>query len=128
YHGRYEYLGKIAARLDDVLNLIPSRITALLIVAASRLAGADPRRAWDILQRDHARTASPNAGHPMSAMAGALGVRLEKVGHYRLNENGRPPQPVDIHRAARIVSLALGLALGLSVLVEFGRRRWGGSR
>ncbi len=128
YHGRYEYLGKIAARLDDVLNVIPSRVTALLIVAVSRLAGADPRRAWHILQSDHARTASPNAGHPMSAMAGALGVRLEKVGHYRLNENGRPPQPFDIHRAARIVSLALGLALGLNVLVEFGRRRWGGSR
>jgi adenosylcobinamide-phosphate synthase len=128
YHGKYEYLGKIAARLDDTLNLIPARLTALLIVAASRLAGADARHAWKVLQRDHARTASPNAGHPMSAMAGALGVRLEKVGHYGLNENGRPPQPADIHRAAQIVSLALGLALGLSIVVEFARRMQRGSR
>jgi adenosylcobinamide-phosphate synthase len=115
YHGRYEFLGKVPARLDDAANLIPARLTALLLVIATRLTGADARSAWDRLRRDHARTSSPNAGYPMSTMAGALGVRLEKVGHYRLNESGRAPEPRDIHRAARIVSCALALALACSV-------------
>ncbi|MBI4787763.1 MAG: cobalamin biosynthesis protein [Chloroflexi bacterium] len=119
YHGRYEFLGKIPARLDDVLNWIPARLTALLIVAAARLTGAKPRGAWQAMRRDHARTASPNAGYPMSAMAGALDVRLEKVGHYRLNETGRAPRPADIGRAAKIVSVALALATTLSIWFNF---------
>ncbi len=117
YHGRYEFLGKVAARVDDVLNFVPARLTALLLVIAARLTRDDARRAWETMRCDHARTESPNAGYPMSAMAGALDVRLEKVGHYRLNENGRAPQPRDIQRAARIVSVALGVAVILSILV-----------
>jgi adenosylcobinamide-phosphate synthase len=120
YHGQYEFLGKFAARLDDALNFIPARLTALLLVLAARFTRDDARRAWQIMWRDHARTASPNAGYPMSAMAGALDVRLEKVGHYRLNENGRAPQPRDIQRAARIVSVALGVVVAVFLLV--GRR------
>ncbi len=122
YHGRYEFLGKIPARLDDALNWVPSRLIALLIMVATRFAGGDARRAWNTMRRDHARTASPNAGYPMSAMAGALDVRLEKVGYYRLNENGRAPQPRDLRRAAQMVSLALGLGVAASVLVHWVRR------
>lgn len=124
YHGRYEFLGKIPARLDDALNLIPSRITALLIVIAARFAGGDACRAWETMRRDHARTESPNAGYPMSAIAGALDVRLEKVGHYRLNEDGRNPQPRDIRRAARIVSLALMFGAVTSVLIQILNRKF----
>jgi adenosylcobinamide-phosphate synthase len=121
YRGCYEFLGKISAWLDDALNFIPSRLTALLFVAAARLTGANHRRAWQVSSSDHARTASPNAGYPMSAMAGALDVRLEKVDHYRLNETGRAPRPDDIRRAAWIITLALGLAVAVSAFVE-GRR------
>ena len=123
YRGRYEFLGKISARLDDALNWIPARLTALLIAIAARFAGSDARRAWETMRRDHARTASPNAGYPMSAMAGALDVRLEKVGHYRLNESGRAPRPDDIRRAARIISLALGFGLALSVFFQILNRK-----
>ncbi len=118
YHGRYEYLGKVAARLDDALNLVPSRLTALLLTVAAWLTRGDARRAGQIIRRDHARTESPNAGYPMSAMAGALDVRLEKVGHYCLNENGRAAAPADIRRAAKIVSVALGLTVMASVLFQ----------
>lgn len=121
YHGRYEFLGKVPARLDDVLNFIPARLTALLIVAAARLGRASPGRSLKILRRDHTLTASPNAGYPMSAMAGALDVCLEKVGHYRLNQTGRAPGADDIRRAARVVTLALGLATMVSVLIETRR-------
>jgi adenosylcobinamide-phosphate synthase len=120
YRGRYEHLGKPAARLDDLLNLAPSRLTALLIVAAAALGGADARQAWAVWRRDHAQTASPNGGHPMSAIAGALGVELEKVDHYRLNSGARPPQPGDVARAERLVMLALALAAGLAVAAACG--------
>jgi adenosylcobinamide-phosphate synthase len=123
YRGRYEFLGKVTARVDDVLNFIPARVTALLLVLAARLTRDDARRAFQTMRHDHARTASPNAGYPMSAMAGALDVRLEKVGHYHLNESGRAPQPRDIHRAARIVSVALGLAVLIGVLIEQCKRK-----
>lgn len=116
YHGRYEFLGKVAARVDDLLNLVPARLTALLLVLAARCTRNDARRAWQTMRRDHARTESPNAGYPMSAMAGALDVRLEKVGHYVLNENGRAPQPHDIARAARVVAVALGIATVMFVM------------
>lgn len=117
YHGQYEFLGKAAARLDDALNFVPARLTALLLVIAARLTRNDAHRAFQTMRRDHAHTESPNAGYPMSAMAGALEVRLEKVGHYRLNENGRAPRPHDIQRAARIVSLALGMAVVVALLI-----------
>jgi adenosylcobinamide-phosphate synthase len=111
--GILEHFGKAAARLDDALNLIPARLAALAIVAASALAGADAVGAWRILRRDHARTASPNAGWTMSAIAGALAVTLEKPGAYRLGD-GRTPRAADIARAVRVVAIAAAL---LTVLV-----------
>ncbi|MCH7714232.1 MAG: cobalamin biosynthesis protein [Chloroflexi bacterium] len=126
YHGRYEYLGKAAARLDDLINLVPSRLTGLLLVAASLfLPGQNPKQAWRIMWRDHARTESPNAGWPMSAMAGSLGIQLEKVTDsgesiYRLGDQNRPLEPQDITRSVRSMYLVAGLgivlALGLSYI------------
>ena len=103
YHGRYEYLGKAAARLDDVLNVLPARLTALLIIALAPLFGGRRRKAWQIWQRDASRTASPNAGHPMAAGAGALGVQLEKVGHYRLGDNDQAITASSIRQAEQMV-------------------------
>jgi adenosylcobinamide-phosphate synthase len=81
-----EWFGKPAARLDDLLNLVPSRLTALIILCIGTMLGTATgfRKAVSVWWRDHALTASPNAGHPMSAAAGVLGVSLEKRGHYRL--------------------------------------------
>ncbi len=103
YHGQYEYLGKAAARLDDALNLLPARLTALLIIALAPLFGGDRRKAWHIWRRDAGRTLSPNAGHPMAAAAGALGVQLEKGGHYRLGDNDKPITASSIRQAERMV-------------------------
>ncbi|MCL6646657.1 MAG: adenosylcobinamide-phosphate synthase CbiB, partial [Dehalococcoidia bacterium] len=99
YRGRYEYLGKAAARLDDLLNLIPARLSAAALVAGAALAGAGWRGAVRAAWHDAGRTASPNAGWPMAAMAGALGVRLEKPGHYCLGDPSREPDAHDIARA-----------------------------
>jgi adenosylcobinamide-phosphate synthase len=73
---RYERFGKIAARADDVLNFLPARLTAWLMCLVSGLANLNKKQAWRILQRDGSKAASPNAGRPEAALAGALGVRL----------------------------------------------------
>ena len=62
YHGRYEYLGKAAARLDDAANWVPARLSGLLVVVAAGLVGADAGGAWRTMWQQHGRTASPNAG------------------------------------------------------------------
>jgi adenosylcobinamide-phosphate synthase len=86
-HGEFEYLGKFAARLDSIANFIPARITALIIVLAAWLRKRSASAAWRIMLRDRRRTESPNAGWTMSAIAGALGVQLKKVGYYKLGDN-----------------------------------------
>lgn len=106
-----EYYGKLAARADDLLGWIPARASALLIALAAPLGGGDPRAALAATLSDAGRTESPNAGWPMAAMAGALGVRLAKRGAYELNAGGREPDADDLAAARRIVTGAAGLAV-----------------
>jgi adenosylcobinamide-phosphate synthase len=107
-----EWLGKISARTDDLLNLIPSRVAALCIVMLRP-------RGWRVWRRDAHLTASPNAGHPMSAMAGALDAELEKVNHYRLNAGARVPKTDDVRYARRLMFGAVGLfTIGLLVTLR----------
>lgn len=120
-----EWLGKSAARADDAANLVPARLTALLIVAGAALTGGSSSCAWRIWRRDAWQTDSPNAGQPMSAAAGALEVELEKVGHYRLGEGLARPKADDIGRARRLifVSVLLGLvAAGAAVFISAAKR------
>jgi adenosylcobinamide-phosphate synthase len=111
YHTeRFEYLGKFAARLDDLLNWLPARLAALMLVAAAGFCRMDARETWRVMRSQHGLTSSPNAGWTMAAAAGALGLRLEKGGCYVLNA-GRPlPQAGDIRRAAWLVGTAALLA------------------
>lgn len=122
YHGRYEYLGKASARLDDVLNFIPARLTAAALLVAGWLGRANVLAGLRILWRDGACTESPNAGRPMAAMAGLLEIALEKPGHYRLGDHGRSLQPALISRASRLVLLCAGLTAGLLALAIWGVR------
>lgn len=114
YRGRYEYLGKASARLDDALNLVPARLTALVMVVVS---GPKAGRAWRILARDHRITQSPNAGWPISAAAGSLGVALNKPGYYRINGEARDPDVQDIHNALRLCRQAVVLCATVIVAV-----------
>jgi adenosylcobinamide-phosphate synthase len=117
YRGRFEHLGKASARLDDLLNLLPARLTALLLLAAGWWHGCDVRHAAAIRARDARLTASPNAGHPMAAMAGLLGVVLEKPGAYRLGDARRAVTPVAIDEAWRLTTTAAA-AMVLLVLSD----------
>ncbi|TCM17686.1 adenosylcobinamide-phosphate synthase [Novosphingobium sp. PhB165] len=108
--------GWAAARIDDLANLIPARLAGVLLC----LAGAG---GWRVLARDHGRHASPNAGWPEAAMAGALGVRLAGPVTYDgvlaakpwIGEEGAEAQAADLRRALAIYRRACGL-LGLIAL------------
>jgi adenosylcobinamide-phosphate synthase len=113
--GALEHFGKATARLDDLLNLVPARLAAGVLVLAAPLAGASARRALATMWRDHRRTASPNAGWPMAAMAGALGVTLEKPGAYQLG-SGSVPDAEDIEAAIRVMTGATVLGVALLAL------------
>jgi adenosylcobinamide-phosphate synthase len=118
YHGNYEYLGKFAARLDDMLNFIPVRLSGLVMVAAAYLWRMGGKMAWRVMLRDHAKTESINAGWPMSAAAGALRTRLEKIGHYRLGNANSPLSPRLIPPALRLMGMAVLLWGGFCLVVE----------
>ena len=109
YRGKYEWLGKASARLDDGLNLIPARITAALLVLAAALLGEPAGRGARVGWRDAGRTASPNAGWPMATMAGLLGVCLDKPEVYQLYPEGGPATAADYRRCWRICRLAMDL-------------------
>lgn len=109
------HIGWFSANLDTVVNYVPARLTAVLIVLASIVLSEDYKNAWTIACRDHARTPSRNHGWPMAAMAGALHVQLEKPGQYILGEQTEPLTPNIIRRALRIRNVAIVLCI-LSVL------------
>jgi len=84
----FKNIGWFAARCDTLLNLVPSRLTGLVMVASIAILGQDWRASYAIMMRDGRKTESPNAGYPMAALAGALGTRFEKTDHYRLGDGG----------------------------------------
>lgn len=107
YHGKYEYLGKFASKLDDILNYIPARLTALLLFIAAFLSKRNGRASWQVATRDHCKTESPNAGWPIAAAAGALNIQLEKTGQYKIGNAGSAPAPGDIDSSLKLVQLAM---------------------
>ena len=121
----YAQFGKVAARADDVLNFIPARLTALLMIPTAAALGLDWRGAWRILRRDRGNAASVNAGCPEAAMAGALGVRLGGPSVYfgRLVEKpfiGDPGQPLDQERYRQAIRLLYGTSLAMAAITLVG--------
>lgn len=122
---RHAEYGWAAARLDDVLNFIPARLTALLFCgAAFWVRDADAERGWTAALRDAKKHASPNAGWPEAALAGALGYALGGPRAYDgevhdLPEFGaggrRDLTPKDIHKSLELYAMMLNLALGVTV-------------
>ena len=101
----YKNIGWMSARLDTIANYIPARITALLMIVSAGVIGADWKNSLQILQRDHNKTFSPNAGYPMATMAGALRIKLEKIGHYSLGESYEPSSIEKCKTAISIMKL-----------------------
>ena len=108
---KYLYFGKIPAKMDDVFNFIPARVTAMFMVCASFLAGLDGKNAWRIYLRDRRKHASPNAAQTESVCAGALRIRLAGDAVYFgkvykkefIGDDLRPIDPEDIIKAGRLM-------------------------
>lgn len=86
---KYLYFGRISARIDDVLNYIPARITGLLFVVSAMFLQLDWRNSWKMLRRDAAKHPSPNGGWAEASVAGALGIRLGGYNSYFGRESFR---------------------------------------
>ena len=116
---KYLYFGCIPAKLDDVFNYIPARITALFMIAASYLCGLDGKNAWRIYKRDRRKHASPNAAQTESVCAGTLRVRLAGDAVYFgkvykkefIGDALRPVEPEDIRRSGRLMYVTAFLLL-----------------
>ena len=108
---RYLYFGRIPAKMDDIFNYIPARVTGLLMTAAAFLTGLDGKNAWRIYRRDRRKHASPNAAQTESACAGALGVQLAGDAVYFgkvykkefIGDALRRIEPEDIQRTGRLM-------------------------
>jgi adenosylcobinamide-phosphate synthase len=123
---RYERFGWATARLDDVANLVPARLTAILAAALAPAVGGSGRAALRTLRRDGAAHPSPNAGRCEAAFAGALGVSLGGTNVYQgraerrgtLGE-GPPPGPADLDRAIRLSRLITASAAVLAAATAY---------
>ena len=123
---RYQHFGRCAAKVDDLLNLLPARLSGLLLCLAAPLARLSGAGALRILRRDRRNHKSPNSAHTEAAAAGALGVQLAGPSYYfgRLVDKptiGDPLRPIeieDIRRVNRLAALGYGLAVGGIVLLS----------
>lgn len=125
----YKNIGLAPARMDDVMNFLPARFSALLMLAAGGLLGMDVKRGWRIFRRDRYRHASPNSAQAESVCAGLLGLRLAGDAWYHgvlhkkpaIGDPVREVEPEDIRRACRLLygtaALSLAACLGLGALV-----------
>ncbi len=126
---RYRKFGFISAKTDDFLNFVPARISVQVIITAAFLCGYDAKNGFRIAMRDRKKHASPNSGHPESAIAGILNVRLGGPCIYPygcvdkpwLGENDIEITPDHIHDVCRIIQCAalISLAAAMAMIVIF---------
>lgn len=102
-------IGFFPAKLDDILNYIPSRISGLFVVISAYLLNYNGKNAYKIMRRDARRCPSPNSGYTMAPTAGALEIQLEKKGTYVLGDNTHEIDVYDISKAIKLTSMTIAL-------------------
>lgn len=129
---KYMYFGRTSAKIDDLLNYIPARVTAFLIFISSYVMGLNVKDSFNVWLRDRKKTDSPNSGHPESAMAGALGIRFGGTVTYFGKEYEKPyigigkvRSNIDIvKKGIRLSYISLLIFLALGFLFEYLYRKW----
>ena len=101
----FRNIGWFAANSDKVLNYLPSRITAIIMIFSAMILGNNWKNSFKIMKRDGNSTLSPNAGYPMSAMAGALETKFEKIGHYSLGDGDVSFNKEHVHSAILLMKV-----------------------
>ena len=122
----YRDFGFVPAKMDDVMNYLPARLSALLMLAAGTLLGMDAKNGWRIFRRDRYNHASPNSAQTESVCAGLLGLRLAGDAWYHgalhkkpyIGDPLREVEPEDIPRACRLLYGTAFLSLALCALVR----------
>ncbi|MDR2459694.1 MAG: adenosylcobinamide-phosphate synthase CbiB [Deltaproteobacteria bacterium] len=122
---KYLYLGRFSAKMDDLLNYLPARIAALLLIAAAKLGSFDAKEAAKLWRKESRFHTSPNSGQTEATMAGALGVHLGGNSYYRgilvekptIGAGGKEASHAEVQAAEYIVTLGTLLALALCLLV-----------
>lgn len=122
---KYIEFGYFPAKLDDVFNYIPARITGLLIIVSSLILGYDYKNSLKIYKRDRYNHTSPNSAHPEAAMAGALGVQLGGANYYfgklvekpTIGDKAKEIEINDVNKTAKVLYLAsfIGLLIALRI-------------
>ena len=116
---KHRNVGWFAARSDDVMHYLVARLSVPFIMLSLALLGKDWRRGWRAAMRDHGQTSSPNKGWPMAAVAGGLGVRFEKQGHYSMGEGTVSDDPAIILDTIKVMKLTSVLFFLLVLLPLF---------
>ena len=110
-------IGWFPARLDDIINYVPARITGFLVVLASIFGGFDYKSSWKVMLSDARSTPSPNSGYPMAAAAGSLGIQLIKPGVYKLGYPKNELKPEMIKRAIKLTIITVTLFIIILILI-----------
>lgn len=123
---KYLLFGKISAKLDDIANFIPSRITALIMVISAFITGLDGKNAWKIFLRDRNNHLSPNSAQTESVSAGALNIRLGGTHNYfgkpvfkkTIGDNIRRPETADIKKTNKLMTVTSWISLIIFLLIR----------
>lgn len=125
---KYIDFGRAAAKLDDIANFIPARISALLMVVSAFILGYDAANAWKIFLRDRYKSTSPNAGQTEAACAGALGIELLGDAYYfgklvkkpSIGDALRDIEPCGIHKANKLMYCMEFLMVVFIIVLRLG--------
>jgi adenosylcobinamide-phosphate synthase len=116
YTDIYHYhIGWMAAKLDTLSNYVPARLCAVMLILSSKFVGGDWKNSVLIMRKDHNNTPSLNGGYPMSALAGALKVKLEKIGYYEL---GNSIEPLSIEKCKNALTMVKVSVMLFFILVS----------
>lgn len=123
---KYLEFGFVSAKMDDLFNYIPARLTGYLIIIASFILGLDYKQSYQIYQRDRYNHTSPNSAHPEAAVAGALGIKLGGANYYfsklvekpTIGDETKAIEMKDLYQTNMILTTVSFLGLIVALLIE----------